>query len=94
MRPYFGRPRGPALRWTQVPTPLHILVQQLLLGRTEDLSPAQLAAFLDGWTSLLELLARTDVCLPEGPEELREGLFALVERIKRAQEEILADGDE
>ncbi|MEZ4448487.1 MAG: hypothetical protein R3B09_03330 [Nannocystaceae bacterium] len=75
-------------------TPLRILVQQLLLGRTEGLSPTQLAAFLDGWTSLLELLGRPEVCLPDGPEELREGLSALVDQIRRAQEEILADDDE
>ncbi|MCA9656833.1 MAG: hypothetical protein KC486_00680 [Myxococcales bacterium] len=72
-------------------TPLHILVQQLLLGRTEDLSAPQLAAFVDGWSSLLDLLERTEVCLPDGSPELREGLFALVQRIRRAQEEILDD---
>ncbi|MCA9635834.1 MAG: hypothetical protein KC420_07355 [Myxococcales bacterium] len=72
-------------------TPLHILVQQLLLGRTEDLSPSQLAAFIAGWTSLLDLLERPEICFPEGPDELREGLFALTQRIRRAQEEILDD---
>ncbi|HGG56653.1 MAG TPA: hypothetical protein ENK31_02525, partial [Nannocystis exedens] len=70
-------------------TPLHILVQQLLLGRTEDLSAPQLAAFVDGWSSLLELIERTDVCLPDGSAEVQEGLSALVSRIRRAQEEIL-----
>jgi len=75
-------------------TPLHILVQQLLLGRTEDLSAGQLAAFLSGWTSILDLLERTEVCFPEGPEELRMGLFALVQRIRRAQEEILESDEE
>lgn len=71
--------------------PLHILVQQLLLGRTEDLSAPQLAAFVDGWSSLLDLIERTDVCLPEGPVEVQEGLSALVSRIRNAQEEILND---
>ena len=74
-------------------TPLHILVQQLLLGRTEDLSAPQLAAFIAGWSSLLDLLERTEVCFPDGPEELRMGLFALTQRIRRAQGEILDDDE-
>ena len=36
------------------------MVQQLLLGRTEGLPAPQLAAFLSGWTSLLDLLKRPD----------------------------------
>ncbi len=72
-------------------TPLHILVQQLLFGRTEGLSAPQLAAFVDGWSSLLDLLERPEVCLPEASDEVREGLSALAQRIREAQEEILDD---
>jgi len=72
-------------------TPLHILVQQLLLGRTEDLSAPQLAAFVDGWSSLLELLEREELCLPDAAPEVRAELSALVLRIREAQEEILGD---
>lgn len=74
--------------------PLHIVVQQLLLGRTEGLSAPQLAAFIAGWTSLLELVERPDICLPDAPEELHEGILALTRAIRRAQEEILGDDDE
>jgi hypothetical protein len=74
-----------------VSTPLHILVQQLLFGRTEGLTAPQLAAFVDGWSSLLDLLERPDLCLPDASDEVREGLSALAQRIRQAQEEILED---
>lgn len=70
-----------------------MLVQQLLLGRTEGLSAPQLAAFLSGWTSVLELLRRSELCLPDAPPEVQEALRALVEQIERAQAEILSDDD-
>lgn len=71
-----------------------MLVQQLLLGRTEGLSGPQLAAFLSGWTSVLELLRRPELCLPDASPEVQEALRALVEQIERAQAEILSDDDE
>lgn len=70
-----------------------MLVQQLLLGRTEGLSAPQLAAFLSGWTSVLELLRRPELCLPDAPAEVQEALRALAEQIERAQAEILGDDD-
>lgn len=66
------------------------LVQQLLLGRTEEMSAPQLAAFVDGWTSALELLRRPAICLPSAPDEVREALAELALEIERAQRLVLA----
>jgi hypothetical protein len=70
---------------------LQLLVQQLLLGRTEDMSGPQLAAFVDGWTSLLELLRRSAVCVPDGSDEVRDALRRLVDEIERAQRRALGE---
>ena len=70
-----------------------MLVQQLLLGRTDGLSGPQIAAFLSGWTSVLELLRRPELCLPDAPPEVQEALRTLAEQIERAQAEILSDDD-
>jgi len=74
--------------------PLHIVVQQLLLGRTEGLAPQQLAAFISGWTSLLDLLKRPELCLPEAPAEVQAALIELVDAIERAQDTVLGDDDD
>ena len=73
--------------------PLHIVVQQLLLGRTDGLTAPQLAAFLSGWTSLLDLLKRPELCLPGAPSEVHAALAELVEQIEDAQLTVL-EGDE
>lgn len=74
--------------------PLHIVVQQLLLGRTEGLAPQQLAAFISGWTSLLDLLKRPELCLPEASDEVQAALAALAGAIERAQDTVLGDDDD
>lgn len=71
-----------------------MLISQLLLGRTEGLSASQLAAFLSGWTSLLDLLKRPELCLPDAAPEVHDALRSLVEQIERAQAEILSDDDD
>lgn len=71
-----------------------MLVQQLLLGRTDGLSAPQLAAFLAGWTSLLDLLRRPELCLPDAAPEVHDALRSLAQQIERAQAEILSDEDE
>ncbi len=68
-----------------------MLVQQLLLGRTEGMSPARLAAFIDGWTSLLELLKRPEVYMPAASEAERRAVRALVERVELAQRRALGE---
>ncbi len=74
--------------------PLHIVVQQLLLGRTEGLPAPQLAAFLSGWTSLLDLLKRPELCLPGAAPEVHAALVTLVEQIEGAQQTVLGDDDD
>ena len=71
-----------------------MVVQQLLLGRTEGLAPPQLAAFVSGWTSLLDLLRRPELCLPAAPPEVHAALVELVDAIERAQETVLGDDDD
>lgn len=55
------------------------------------MSAPQLAAFVDGWTSLLELLKRPEVCMPDAPESERQVLVQLVEDIETAQRRALGD---
>ena len=77
-----------------VSIPLHLVVQQLLLGRTETLSAPQLAAFMGGWTSLLDLLRRPELCLPDASSDVQEALTELVKAIERAQTIVLGDDDD
>ncbi len=74
--------------------PLHIVVQQLLLGRTDGLTAPQLAAFLSGWTSLLDLLKRPELCLPGASSEVQAALAELVEQIEGAQTTVLGSDDD
>lgn len=71
-----------------------MVISQLLLGRTEGLSASQLAAFLSGWTSLLDLLKRPELCLPDAAPEVHDALRSLVQQIELAQAEILGDDDD
>lgn len=72
---------------------LELLVRELLLERTRKLDRATLVAFLDGWSSVLDLLGRVDLLLPAAPAELREALVELVQRIREVQQHALADDD-
>lgn len=71
-----------------------MVIRQLLLGRTEGLSAPQLAAFLSGWTSLLDLLKRPELCLPDAAPEVHDALRSLVQQIELAQAEILSDDED
>lgn len=70
---------------------LDILVQELLLARTDGLAPSELAAFVDGWSSLLELFGRTDLTLPAASAETRTGLEDLVRAVRSAQARVLEE---
>ena len=72
---------------------LELLIRELLLERTGKLDGATLAAFIDGWSSLLDLLGRVDLLLPGAPAPLREALTELVQAIRDAQQRALADDD-
>ncbi len=71
---------------------LELLVQELLLQRTEGLEGLQLAAFIDGWSSLLDLVRRTDLIVPEARPDVADALALLVERVRAAQAAVLDDG--
>ena len=72
--------------------PLELLVRELLLERTESLEGPQLAAFVDGWSSLLDLVRRTDLLLPGAAPELVDAVAEIVEGIRAAQTKVLDDG--
>jgi len=71
---------------------LELLVHELLLVRTEPLEAAQIAAFMDGWSSLLDLIRRTDLLFPNASEDQVEWIAMIVERIRSAQAAVLDDG--
>ncbi|HWB76595.1 MAG TPA: hypothetical protein VG755_16630 [Nannocystaceae bacterium] len=70
-----------------------LLVRELLLARTEGLEPRQLAAFISGWTSALELMARTDLTLPAAEAGVRDAVREVVQRIEHAQRNVLETDD-
>ncbi|MEE9382815.1 MAG: hypothetical protein V3V08_05315 [Nannocystaceae bacterium] len=71
--------------------PLDILVRELLLARTVTLSAPQTAAFVEGWMSALDLVHRTDLTLPDAPDDLHSAVAQLVDQIRAAQERVLSD---
>ena len=71
--------------------PLDDIVRELLLERTADLDAPRVAAFVDGWGSLLRLLDHTELLLPGAPEQLTEGLETVVRRVREAQARVLDD---
>ena len=72
---------------------LTVLVREVLLERTAKLDGPRLAAFVDGWTSALDLLGRVELILPTASPALREALLELLARIKTTQIEALEDDD-
>ena len=71
---------------------LEILVRELLLERTRDMDPPQLAAYIDGWSSLLDLVRRTRLTLPRADDDIHAAVAEMVERIRAAQSAALEDG--
>jgi hypothetical protein len=71
--------------------PLDDIVRELLLERTSDLDAPRLAAFIDGWGSLLRLLDRTELILPGAPAELAEAFEAALRRVRESQQRVLDD---
>ena len=71
--------------------PLDDIVRELLLERTDGLEAPSLAAFIDGWGSLLRLLDRTTLLLPGAPDELVDAFEQAVARIRTAQARVLDD---
>ena len=71
---------------------LETLVHALLIERTEGLGAAQLAAYIDGWSSLLDLVRRSQLLLPHATPEDHARIAELVERIRAATATALDDG--
>ena len=73
--------------------PLDTIIHELLLGRTQGLDGPRLAAFIDGWGSMLSLLDHPEALMPGAPEALLEAVNGIVERIRAVQARVLEDGD-
>ena len=73
--------------------PVAQLVSQYLEGRVDGLPATGVASFVLGWTSALELVRRTDLTLPDAPDNVREGIAQLCAAIEQATQAVLADDD-
>ena len=89
-----GRRRSTLAPVLDTSNPLHRLVQQLLLAQLEGLEAPQVAAFVQGWLTALELVRRTDVVIPDATVDAKAAVAEVVRRIERAQEVVLGDDDE
>jgi hypothetical protein len=92
----FGDPRDgstidPRVDPTDSYDPLDDIVREMLLERTRDLDGPRLAAFIDGWGSLMRLLDHTALLLPGAPAPLAEAFEATIRRVRAAQERVLDD---
>jgi hypothetical protein len=73
---------------------LERLVAELLMARTEGLSAPALAAFVSGWTSVLELLRRTDLTLAGEDPRVVSAVGRVIERVEQAQRAVLQPADD
>ena len=64
------------------------------MARTEGLSAPALAAFVSGWTSVVELLKRADLVLPGEEPATVAALGRVIERVEAAQWLVLTRGDD
>jgi hypothetical protein len=71
--------------------PLDDIVRELLLERTRGLDGPRVAAFIDGWGSLMRLLGHTSLLLPGAPEPLKVAFEAAIRRVRDSQERVLDD---
>jgi hypothetical protein len=71
--------------------PLADIIREMLLERTRDLDGPALAAFVDGWGSLMKLLERADLLLPDAPPEVHEIVERLRRRICESRDRVLDD---
>jgi hypothetical protein len=74
--------------------PVARLVAQFLEGRVDGLPASKVAAFVLGWTSALELVRRTDITLPDAPDNVRQGIDLVCAVVEQATRAVLADPDE
>lgn len=79
---------------SQAVVPLSTLVEQYLLGRTDGLSAPQVAAFISGWSSALEVVRRVDLTHPGSPEETKRVVEAIVDAIEEARRRVLEQDED
>jgi len=73
---------------------LRRLIQQVVLGRIQDLDAASTAAFVRGWASALDVVRRTDLTLPGGTAEAASVVEGVVDLIEAARRRALEDDPE
>ena len=83
-------PASPLLRHSEA---LDELIREVLVERTLGLEDSELAAYLSGWGSLLDLLRRTDLIFPGLESPAKAALAELVERLRVAQFHALEEAD-
>lgn len=64
------------------------------MARTEGLSAPALAAFVSGWTSVLELLRRSDLTMPGEDPSVVAAFDRVIDRVEQAQRDVLQRGDD
>ncbi|MGH1345240.1 MAG: hypothetical protein ACRBN8_27000 [Nannocystales bacterium] len=70
---------------------LHRLVSQSLMAHGEELPAPQLAAYLSGWSSALDLVRRTDLTMPTASAELHRSMAAVVAALDAAARSVLEE---
>lgn len=68
---------------------LRRLVAQSLMAHGEDLPAPQLAAYLSGWSSALDLVRRTDLTMPSASDELHRAMASVVAALDAAARSVL-----
>ena len=65
------------------------LVSQSLMAHGEELPAPQVAAYLSGWSSALDLVRRTDLTMPTASAELHRAMAAVVAALDAAARSVL-----
>lgn len=71
--------------------PLQSLIRQFVLGRTEGLDAASVAAFVAGWSAALDVVARSELTVPGAPPGVHATIAHVVRAIDEARRDALAD---
>lgn len=61
------------------------------MAHGEDLPAPQVAAYLSGWSSALELVRRTDLTMPSASEDLHRAVAAVVTALDAAARSVLEE---
>ncbi|MBL4686187.1 MAG: hypothetical protein JKY37_16460 [Nannocystaceae bacterium] len=75
-------------------TQLRHLVQQLLLGHVDELDARCTAAFVQGWSSALALMRRSEITAAGASVEVQAAVTTAVDRVEAARRQVLDDDSE